>query len=475
MFFLDNSSKVFLLNAKTTTVQELLKQCLEKSGIKDVEIVLPYFGIFESRNGAAIDGVLPMESMLQDALTTWKHTEVEKTAKFLFMIRLFLPSINGLTPRDVVAHKRGTDKTQLDDATYLTYAELEDDSALHLQFTQAVYHVITNQYPTEADTALSLGALHFLMKFGKYRSDAHKPGFLGNRIVEFVPFKLLKTPNTDFEHWEKKLFAKVEEYSKNNVIPVSSSSSSGANGTGTGGDSDEDNSAANDGGLDRDFLFLDKNGAGGTQRRIPLIRKYMETIYRMSPIYGSTFFKVTQRCSRALPEKLHVAIYHEGIHLLDNAKKPLRVFYIEDIYRWGFKPNTMFYFEVSADNELGTGSLEFDTDKGKTISDLLTDYALAFLKEREREEERSASLPSNGFMKTNDNVLTRGSIAHLYQGKSKEYRAASRIQALFRGFALRNEWVREDAAILIQSIYRGYRARVFLSEMIEQMIQNGEL
>lgn len=39
----------------------------------------------------------------------------------------------------------------------------------------------------------------------------------------------------------------------------------------------------------------------------------------------------------------------------------------------------------------------------------------------------------------------------------------------------RNEWAREDAAILIQAIFRGYKARVKLSQLIEQMIKNGEL
>jgi hypothetical protein len=72
-------------------------------------------------------------------------------------------------------------------------------------------------------------------------------------------------------------------------------------------------------------------------------------------------------------------------------------------------------------------------------------------------------------------VLTRGSAAHLYEKQTAEYRSAARIQAAFRGYSLRSEWVKEDAAILIQSVYRGYRARVFLSQMIEQMIQNGEL
>lgn len=40
---------------------------------------------------------------------------------------------------------------------------------------------------------------------------------------------------------------------------------------------------------------------------------------------------------------------------------------------------------------------------------------------------------------------------------------------------LRTEWAREDAAILMQSIYRGYRARILLSQMIEQLIKEGEL
>lgn len=53
--------------------------------------------------------------------------------------------------------------------------------------------------------------------------------------------------------------------------------------------------------------------------------------------------------------------------------------------------------------------------------------------------------------------------------------AAVRIQAMVRGALLRMDWAREDAAILMQSIYRGYRARVLLSNMIEQLIQQGEI
>lgn len=65
------------------------------------------------------------------------------------------------------------------------------------------------------------------------------------------------------------------------------------------------------------------------------------------------------------------------------------------------------------------------------------------------------------------------------QGKkavlSPQDAAAVRIQALVRGMLLRSDWAREDAAILMQAVYRGYRARVLLSDMIEQLIKQGEI
>ena len=58
---------------------------------------------------------------------------------------------------------------------------------------------------------------------------------------------------------------------------------------------------------------------------------------------------------------------------------------------------------------------------------------------------------------------------------SSQDRAAVVIQALVRGALLRTSWAREDAAILMQSIYRGYKARVLLSNMIEDLIKQGEM
>lgn len=123
------------------------------------------------------------------------------------------------------------------------------------------------------------------------------------------------------------------------------------------------------------------------------------------------------------------------------------------------------------------------------MSDLLTDYALAFLKEREAEELRAQSLGLNPHSHRHTSSSNNNGHApppppqRATNGHSNGHAgaflspnaAAVRIQALYRGFALRNDWAKEDAAILIQAVYRGYRARVLISKLIEDMIQSGQL
>lgn len=44
-------------------------------------------------------------------------------------------------------------------------------------------------------------------------------------------------------------------------------------------------------------------------------RKYMELIYSMEAIYGSTFFRCTQHCSRALPDVVQLGSYNVHIYI----------------------------------------------------------------------------------------------------------------------------------------------------------------
>jgi len=463
--FLDNSSKVFLVKGNVQ-IKELVTMCLEKAGVQEIPVVTPYYALFESRNGSAIDGVLAMDTKVSEVLQSWNDANVSKTAKFLFMVRLFVPSIWGISQKDVVAHRLGRAKEDLPVAEYLRNSDVEDAASLQLQFVQAVYNIITGRYPTTAEQALTLGAIHFVLKFGRFKADKHKAGFLTNRIFEFIPVKHLKEGagkkgQVNTAEWEDRLLTRVEELCRDELLNNSSTHTTRV----TQSEQDEDGVGDQEeetAGSDLRFSLHDK--------AVTAQRRYLEIVFAMEPLFGGTFFKATQRAIRSLPETLFLCIHHEGLHLLDKAKQPLRSFYIEDIFRWGFKPNAMFYFEIAADNDLGTGSLEFDTTEGKVISDLLTDYALTFLKEREREEARALALGPIGLMKKKG-----GNSGFKPNPNLTKTEAAIRIQARYRGFALRNEWAREDAAILLQAVIRGYIARVRLSKIIAAMYQNGQL
>ena len=499
-------------------MKELLQQCLQKCGVVDPSIILPYFGLYESKNGGSIDGALDMEASILDIIRGWEDVGVSDTAKFLFMIRLYMPCLWGFQQKDVVAFRMNKPKSVVSLETYFDEAEVVDVNCLHLQFIQAVYHVITGRYPTTSEQALELGAIHFIFKFGEYNPESHRPGFLGNRIVEFIPIKHLRGGAAVTE-WENNLFTRVQTYA--NAASAHAANSPGKKVSRNNSDSEgeeendeeEEEEETNSDDVTK-VAYFRRNGKVITPQR-----KYLELIYSMEAIYGSTFFKCTQHCSRALPDVVHVGVHHHGLSIFDKTKKLVRMFHIEDIYRWGFKPNLMFYFEINEENDLGTGCLEFDTAEGKVLSDLLTDYAMAFLKEREREDDRHEQMKAGTF----DIATTHSRVNHMTSSSSpapvsgakaappkgpaggpppppppgkgpptrppaatgsnsitrpalsKRDAAAVRIQAVARGMILRTDWAREDAAILMQSIYRGYRARVLLSQMIEDLIKEGEL
>ena len=135
---------------------------------------------------------------------------------------------------------------------------------------------------------------------------------------------------------------------------------------------------------------------------------------RLSSVYGSSFF----RCSQvfvyshnvvnillfvtifavqtqftSLPSDLFVTVHRQGINLVEKGKsrQVLRQFHIEELNRWGYKPGSLFYFEAKLDGK-DTTAVEFGTREGKKISDLLTDYAHAYIQEMEMEEARGVTI-----------------------------------------------------------------------------------
>lgn len=184
---------------------DIVKIMLHKFDIANVDEISPYFALSESLNGSSIDRALDADDKVAQVVNSW----TDENAKLVFMIRLFMPCLTGLQFRDVVAAEAGKPQEMLSLEAYLELAQVIDPNCIHLQYLQAVYHVVTGQYPTTQDQALYLGALHFFFKFGEYVPNKHKLGFLGNRIVEFIPFKLLKKKPLD--EWEQLLFSTVHD------------------------------------------------------------------------------------------------------------------------------------------------------------------------------------------------------------------------------------------------------------------------
>jgi hypothetical protein len=69
----------------------------------------------------------------------------------------------------------------------------------NIVYVCVVYNVITGQYPTSEKIVMELGALQFLHKFGTYDPRKHVVGFLGMRVMEFIPCAHLRGEVTTTE------------------------------------------------------------------------------------------------------------------------------------------------------------------------------------------------------------------------------------------------------------------------------------
>ena len=74
--------------------------------------------------------------------------------------------------------------------------------------------IIIGQYSVTAEEALKLGAIHFILKLGFFNKLVHEIGYIGNRIVEFIPLKLMKLKTLN--EWEQLLLDSV--YNVSNEI-----------------------------------------------------------------------------------------------------------------------------------------------------------------------------------------------------------------------------------------------------------------
>ena len=121
VYLLDNSSKTVLFN-DDTSFGDLVIILLNKLGLKNIENICDYFAIYTSNDGMKIAEVNANNTKVSEALLNF----TEKS-RFVFMIRLFMPSITGLESRDVLAERIGKEKELIPDRFYYESAEIEDE------------------------------------------------------------------------------------------------------------------------------------------------------------------------------------------------------------------------------------------------------------------------------------------------------------------------------------------------------------
>ena len=208
----------------------------------------------------------------------------------------------------------------------------------------------------------------------------------------------------------------------------------------------------------------------------------------MGHYYGCTFFRATQNCTKLVPEKVILGVCAKGLNIYDRKRELVSSFNLEEIFRWGFKTNVLFYFEVRMKGHEDLTMLDFDSPEGQTISDLMTDYALIRVKEMETLEVEGiddvegeemhphtiAATTARAF--TDPSQSAREDIGRVSISASSANRSklkASDLLALSQEIGSNPKSL--TAIIKIQAFARGVNARARVTEMIERMFETGEL
>lgn len=258
---------------------------------------------------------------------------------------------------------------------------------LQMLYIQAVHHVITGIYPCPADVAVHLAALQLQVRFGNHRPDSHKVGFLTEKLTEFIPTQLIG--KKDLIEWEKQIF---EEHKT--LI-------------GRYGDGDKSSS--------------DPRG------------DYVVVVKEFSQ-YGNQFFIVEQEEWKNLPKVVALGVSNTGIYVFKPGDMEMYHLYkLSDIYRWGFQPNINFYFEIKSNTEGQKGPFyRVKTAEGQRMSDLLTDYAMAILREMGiRRDGDDDDEDEEGEDEDEEEEISE---------EESRARAATKIAAVYRGHKTRKEF-----------------------------------
>jgi hypothetical protein len=262
VYLLDNSYKTFLI-PKVEKAADFQLRVAEKLGFQNPAEDGYWFGFWESRNGTSLDRPLGKNELPAKIVKDWGP---ESQSKLVFMIKLYLECLTTSS----------------------------DETVQYYRYLQAVHSVITDQYPVSDSTAVSLAALQFRAKFN---TEEFMVGFLGPRIVEFIPPRQLLKRRGD--QWE----AEIADFFITNL----------------------------------EVSRLSEKDA----------RSQYLAIVEQLPCYGCAFFSSTQYVTTQEPENIRLGVHPKGLLLfnLDNAQY-FHMYELGDLLRWGYVPTSTFYVSV---------------------------------------------------------------------------------------------------------------------------------
>eukprot|EP01138_Halocafeteria_seosinensis_P008834 gb/GECG01009030.1/.p1 GENE.gb/GECG01009030.1/~~gb/GECG01009030.1/.p1 ORF type:complete len:420 (+),score=57.35 gb/GECG01009030.1/:1-1260(+) len=298
----------------------------------------------------------------------------------------------------------------------------DQNAIIYLLYIQSVYNVITGIYPCSMDDAVSLASLQVQYRYGNHDPNVHKAGYLTHQLKGLIPAPVLG--HKAASQWEKEILE------RHNVL-------------------NED------------------------ARKKP--KKLYSEILRTRDYFGCEFFPVyamQKELKKHYPEHFFLGINLSGIFFFDkDTKDTLDRFPLARIYRWGYHPEKSFYFEMKASKDRRSGMYyEVSTTEGSIICDVLTDYAQQLLVELKHKKSKGQQNENSYTSEHNDKEINKAmERSEETKKSSREEHAATRMQALYRGYKLRDHLQRKYAAIRIQALVRGYLARCRFEQMIEEL------
>jgi len=286
--FMDDSIRAFAID-DNSSAEALKATVVEKIGLKEDSC----FAIFEKKDGW--ERCLEPDEKPCELMQLWNNDAngaAKNQCAFVFKKKIFL--------RD-------------------DEREMQDPTAKHHVYIQALHSVIESEYPCSVEDAIKLAGLQVQIVYGDHKPTTHVVGFLTANLKQFVPKDLFGSKKSN--EWETLIF---KAHSLNS------------------GKSEEDAKTE----------YLD--------------------IVKQWPFYGTTFYPPCRTIgNKKIPSKVIIGVNAEGILLLKKDKELVSTHPFTEICSWA-SSSTTFAFEFGSQTE--SQKYTFETKQGAIIAASIQTY-----------------------------------------------------------------------------------------------------